>query len=164
MLNYKLLNSTNTKECIMTTLKETLRNDLTRNLKAHNELETTTLRLVLGEIQRAEKSGNTAVEFNDDKVLELIASEAKKRRGSAAIWVKEGVVDRAERETAEADFLATYLPVQLTTEAIEELVTNAIAELGTAANVGQVMKLIVPFTKGRADGKLVSTIVKEKLA
>jgi len=143
----------------MTTLKEQLRADLTVNLKAHNELATTTLRLILGEIQSQEKGGKMAVEFDDAKVLNLIGQEAKKRRDSAAIYADAGSPDRAERETAEADFLATYLPTQLTKDEIVAIVNDVIAEHG-AGNFGLVMKNVTLLTKGRADGKLVSEIVR----
>jgi len=145
------------------TIKDTLKADLTKFLKERNELGKTTLRGVLGAVETAEKSGKTAVEFTDSQVLELLGREVKKRRETATIYAEAGQVERSERETAEADLIAKYLPAQLDREAIETFVDNAVAELGAAANMGKVMKLVTPFTKGRADGKLVSEIVRSKL-
>jgi uncharacterized protein YqeY len=145
------------------TIKDTLKADLTKFLKERNELGKTTLRGVLGAVETAEKSGKTAVEFTDSQVLELLGREVKKRRETATIYAGAGQVERSERETAEADLIAKYLPAQLDREAIETFVDNAVAELGAAANMGKVMKLVTPFTKGRADGKLVSEIVRSKL-
>jgi len=145
------------------TIKDTLKADLTKFLKERNELGKTTLRGVLGAVETAEKSGKTAVEFTDSQVLELLGREVKKRRETATIYAGAGQVERSERETAEADLIAKYLPAQLDREAIETFVDNAVAELGAAANLGKVMKLVTPFTKGRADGKLVSEIVRSKL-
>jgi len=145
------------------TIKDTLKADLTKFLKERNELGKTTLRGVLGAVETAEKSGKTAVEFTDSQVLELLGREVKKRRETATIYAEAGQVERSERETAEADLIAKYLPAQLDREAIETFVDNAVAELGAAANLGKVMKLVTPFTKGRADGKLVSEIVRSKL-
>lgn len=149
----------------MATLKETLATDLTVNLKARNELETTTLRNVIGAIQTAEKSGKTAVEFTDADVLDFVGREVKKRRETAKEFTSVGAVDRATRETAEADFLARYLPSQLTADEIEAIVVDAIAEVG-ATDVkafGQVMKLVTAKTKNQADGKTVSELVRSRL-
>ncbi len=152
----------------MTSVKDQLRADLNTNLKAHNATETLTLRNVLGAIQSAEKSGKTAVEYTDDQVLALIASEVKKRRGTAEEMLRAvelGRADGAERaakETTEADFLSKYLPEVLTNEEIENIVDSAIASLETP-NFGLVMKTVTAQTKGRADGRVVSEIVKAKL-
>lgn len=150
----------------MTTLKDQLKTDLTTNLKAHNELETMVLRAVIGEIQTQEKGGKTAVEFDDAKVLDLLARETKKRRDTATVWTDAGVLDRATRETAEADFLAQYLPTPLTQAEVEKAVADAVAafEAPTMRDFGAVMKAVVAATKGRADGKTVSTLVKAALA
>ena len=152
----------------MTSVKDQLRADLNVNLKAHNVAETLTLRNVLGAIQSAEKSGKTAVEYNDEQVLALIASEVKKRRGTAEEMLRAvdlGRPDGAEKaakETAEADFLAKYLPQVLTNTEIEKIVDDAIATLD-APNFGLVMKTVTSQTKGRADGRVVSELVKAKL-
>lgn len=146
----------------MSTLKETLQADLTRNFKAGNELEKTVLRSVLGEIQTQEKGGKTAVEFDDEKVLQVLSSEAKKRRATANEYAGAGVMDRAERENAEADFLAQYLPVALTEAEVAVIVDEVLASLDDP-NFGLVMKNVVARTKGKADGKLVSQLVKSKM-
>ena len=150
----------------MTTIKDTLRADLATNLKARNELETSVLRAVLGEVQSQEKAGKTAVEFDDAKVLEVLGKLVKQRRESATIYTDAGATDRATRETAEADFLAKYLPVQLTDEEVEAYVDAAIATFDAPAmkDFGAIMKVVVAATKGRADGKVVSALVKAKIA
>lgn len=149
----------------MATLKETLYADRTRFLKSGDELGKTTVRALINEIEKLEKSGRGEPKvLTDAEVVDVLGREVKKRRETATIYSGAGATERAERETVEADFIATYLPQQLTAEAITEFVDNAISELGGNANLGQVMKLVVPFTKGRADGKLVSEIVRSKLA
>lgn len=153
----------------MTTIKEQLQADLTTNLKARNELETTTLRNLLGAIQTQEKSGKTSVEFTDEKVLTLIGQEVKKRRDTAVVYEEAGKVDRAARELAEVEVLAKYLPAQLTEEEIEAIVNTEIAEFSklaepTMKNFGLVMKAVTLQTKGKADGKVVSALVKSKLS
>lgn len=151
----------------MTTLKDRLRADLTVNLKAHNELETTTLRGVLGAVQTQEKAGKTAVEFDDAGVLKVIAKETKQRRESAVEYAGVGAEDRATRETAEADFLAQYLPTQLTAVEVEAIVDEVIAaqeNAPTMRDFGKLMKTVLASAQGRTDGNIVSEIVKRKLA
>jgi uncharacterized protein YqeY len=149
----------------MTTLKETLKADLTTNLKARNELAVTTLRSVIGAIQTQEKAGKTATEFDESKVKAVLAKELKNRRDSAVIYADAGATDRADRETAEADFLAVYLPTNLTDAEVEALVIEAIDLVGatSAADFGKVMKVVVTKADGRADGKTISTLVRTKL-
>ncbi len=150
----------------MTSVKERLQSDLTVNLKAHKELETTVLRSVLGAVQYKEKAGKSAADFDDAQVLVVLAAELKKRRDTAAEWTRVNVLDRAERETAEADFLAQYLPVPLTNEEVEELVVSALAtfEAPTMKDFGAIMKSVVAAADGRVDGKLVSELVRAKLS
>lgn len=151
----------------MTTLKERLRDDLTANLKAHNELETSTLRSVLGTIQTQEKAGKVAVEFNDDEVIKSLAKESKQRLDSATEYAGVGAYDRAARETAEAEFLARYLPVPLALAEVEVMVEDVLSNYEgtpTMRDFGAIMKVVLANAKGRTDGKIVSEIVKRKLA
>lgn len=150
----------------MTTLKDTLKADLTVNLKARNELETTTLRSVLGAIQTQEKAGKTAVEFDDAQVEAVLAKELKKRRETAAEYARVNVPDRAARETAEADFIATYLPKGLTEDEVKAIVAETVADFDAPSmrDFGAIMKQVVAQVKGRADGKLVSELVKAQLS
>lgn len=150
----------------MTTLKDTLKADLTVNLKARNELETTTLRSVLGAIQTQEKAGKTAVEFDDAQVEAVLAKELKKRRETAAEYARVNVPDRAARETAEADFIATYLPEGLSEDEVKAIVADTVAgfDAPTMRDFGAIMKQVVAQVKGRADGKLVSELVKAQLS
>lgn len=144
-------------------IKDKLYTDRTKYLKDRNELGLSTLRGLIAAVEAVEKAGKEPVELSDTQVQEVLNRELKKRRETAEVYTKAGRTDRAERELAEAEFIKEYLPYQLTEEAIADLVNTAIKELGDNANLGQVMKLITPHTKGRADGKLVSGLVKAKL-
>lgn len=150
----------------MTTLKDTLKADLTVNLKARNELETTTLRSVLGAIQTQEKAGKTAVEFDDAQVEAVLAKELKKRRETAAEYARVNVPDRAAREQAEADFIASYLPEGLSEDEVKAIVAEVVAgfDAPSMRDFGAIMKQVVAQVKGRADGKLVSELVKAQLS
>lgn len=149
----------------MTTLKETIKADLTVGLKARNELVTTTLRNLTGTVQTQEKAGKEAKEFSDEQILTVINQEVKKRRDTAEIYAKAGATERAERELAEVDVLAKYLPTQLSEAEVEALVDAEIAKLEapTAKSFGLVMKSVLAEAKGQTDGKTVSALVKRKL-
>ena len=87
----------------------------------------------------------------------------KTRQDSLREFEKGGRQDLVEHVQAEMAVLEKYLPAQLTEDEIREVVKNAIAACGDQVNMGNIMKHVMPETKGRADGKLVNTIVKELL-
>jgi len=145
-------------------IKDRLYADRTKYLKDRNELGLSTLRGLIAAVEGAEKNGiGEPIVLSDARVQEVLNTELKKRRSAASEYAKAGRTDRAERELAEGELIKEYLPYQLTEEAVADLVNTAIKELGENANIGQVMKLVNPHTKGRADGKLVSGLVKAKL-
>ncbi|MBT2383056.1 GatB/YqeY domain-containing protein [Streptomyces sp. ISL-11] len=153
----------------MTTLKSTLRDDLTTAIKARDELRSSTLRLTLSAIAYEETAGKTSRELSDDDVLKVITREVKKRREAADAFAKGGRADSAERERAEGEVLAAYLPTQLSDEELSAIVAEAVAEAradgaeGPRA-MGAVMKIVKPKVAGRADGGRVSAEVKKLLA
>ncbi|MEU8551824.1 GatB/YqeY domain-containing protein [Streptomyces roseoverticillatus] len=153
----------------MTTLKAKLHDDLTTAIKARDELRSSTLRLTLSAIAYEETAGKSARELSDDEVLKVITREAKKRREAADAFDKGGRADSAERERAEGEVLAEYLPKQLSDEEIAAIVSDAVAEAkaGGAEGpkaMGAVMKIVNPKVAGRADGSRVAAEVKRLLA
>jgi uncharacterized protein len=103
--------------------------------------------------------------LDDNEVVAVLQKEAKARREAIADAQQAGRPDLVAANEAELRFLEVYLPQMLTREALVELARAAIAEAGVADVKGQgaVMKLLAPRTKGRADGRLVSDIVRELL-
>ena len=93
----------------MDDLRARLQEDLTYHFKNRDELETSTLRSLLGTVQTLEKSGKVETVYTGEQILAVIGKEVKKRRDTAAEYTGLGVPERAARETAEADFLAAYL-------------------------------------------------------
>ncbi len=150
----------------MTTLKARLREDMTAALKARDELTLATLRMALTAVQTEEVAGRQARELSEDEVLAVLTREAKKRREAAEAFDGAGRVELAERERAEGEVLARYLPAPLSDDELAELVRAAIAEAGATEprQMGQVMRLVQPRTAGRADGRRVSDEVKRQLA
>ncbi len=153
----------------MTTLKTRLQDDLTAAIKARDELRSSTLRLTLTAIQKEEVAGESARALSDAEVEKIVAREAKKRREAADAFAKGGRAEQAERERAEGEVLAEYLPKQLTDEELDALVAEAVAEAKAAGAegpkaMGAVMKIVNPKVAGRAEGGRVAAAVKKRLA
>ncbi|CAA9342873.1 MAG: Transamidase GatB domain protein [uncultured Nocardioidaceae bacterium] len=144
-----------------------IRTDLTASMKARDELRSSTLRMVLAAVQTAEVAGKQARRLSDDEVVGVVAAEAKKRRESATAFDGGGRPELADKERAEAEILAEYLPEQLDADAISALVARAVAETGAAGEgmraMGKVMGRLQPQVRGRADGGVVAAEVKRQL-
>jgi uncharacterized protein YqeY len=151
----------------MSELKNRIRTDMTRALKARDELRTSTLRMVVAAITAAEVAGEQARELSDDEVQAVIASQAKKSREAAEAFAEGGRHELAEKETAEAAILAEYLPEQLSAEQVAEIVAVIVASTGAADDgmrtMGRVMGAVQSRLKGRADGRMVAAEVKRQL-
>ena len=147
-------------------LKERLQSDLTTAIRARDELTAATLRMALTAITTEEVAGTQARTLSDAEVITVLGREAKKRRESATAFDDAGRRELADRERAEGDVLAGYLPAQLGDEEIAALVRDAIAELGVSGPqaMGQVMKTVQPKVAGRAEGGRVAAEVKRQLA
>ena len=147
-------------------LKEKLQNDLTEAMRARDEVRSSTIRMVLTAIKNEEVSGKEARELSDAEVITVLSREAKKRREAAEAFEQAGAKDRADMEKAEGVVIAEYLPVQLSESEIQEMIDAAIAETGATGpqQMGLVMKSIQPKIAGRADGGVVSSLVKAALS
>jgi uncharacterized protein len=151
----------------MAELKERLRADLTRSMKARDSLRSSTLRMVLTAITNAEVSGKQARELDDAQVVDVLSTEMKKRREAATAYDDAGRQELADKERAEAAVLTEYLPAQLSEEEITAIVSQAVESTGAAGQgtkaMGQVMRVVQPQVKGRADGAVVAAEVKRQL-
>ena len=147
-------------------LKEKLQNDLTEAMRARDEVRSSTIRMVLTAIKNEEVSGKEARDLSDAEVITVLSREAKKRREAAEAFEQAGAADRAANEKAEGAIIAEYLPAQLSESEIKEMIAAAITESGATGpqQMGQVMKLIQPKIAGRADGGIVSSLVKAALS
>jgi uncharacterized protein YqeY len=151
----------------MSELKDRLRSDLTTSIKARDELRSSTLRMVLAAITNAEVAGKVARELDDEDIIGVLSTEAKKRREAATAFADAGRTELADKETAEAAVLADYLPEQLDAAAIAEIVTAATQQTGAAEEgmraMGKVMGVVQPQVRGRADGAAVAAEVRRQL-
>jgi len=147
-------------------LKEKLQNDLTSSMRARDEIRSSTIRMILTSIKNEEVAGKEARDLSDAQIITVLSREAKKRREAAEAFDQAGAKDRADQERAEGGIIAEYLPAQLSESEIKELIKAAIAETGanSPAQMGLVMKSLQPKTAGKADGGLVSSLVKAALA
>ena len=147
------------------TLKEKINIDLTASMKAGEKIRTETLRSLRALILDFEKSG-VDHEMNPDEEMKLLLSAAKKRKEAMDLFQTNNRPELAEKEKAEYEVIATYLPQQMTREEVEARVVEVIAEIKPAgiADINKVIPVLMKELKGKADGKLVQEIVKEKLA
>ncbi|CAL9512383.1 GatB/YqeY domain-containing protein [Streptomyces collinus] len=153
----------------MTTLKSKLQDDLNVAIKERDELRSSTLRLTLAAITKEEVAGKEKRVLSDDEVQKVIAREAKKRREAADAFAQGGRAEQAEREKAEGEILATYLPQPLSDEQLQEIVAQAVEEAKAAGAegpraMGAVMKIVNPKVAGQAEGGRVAAAVKKLLA
>ena len=151
----------------MSTLKDRLRADLTAAMKSRDELRSSTLRMILTAVTNAEVAGKEARVLSDDDIVGVLSTEAKKRREAAIAFDDGGRVEMAAKERAEAEVIADYLPEQLGPDEIATIVTEAVEKLGVAGAgpkaMGQVMGVVQPQVKGRADGAAVAAEVRRQL-
>jgi len=146
-------------------LKEKLQSDLTEAIRGRAEVKSGTIRMLLAAITNEEVSGKAARVLNDAEIITVLSREAKKRREAVEAYVAAKRTDLADKEKAEGDVIAQYLPAQLSEEDIKKMIADAIAETGAAgpSGMGLVMKVLSPKIAGKADGGVVSGLVKAAL-
>lgn len=147
-------------------LKQKLREELKQSMLARTELKTSVLRMLISGITYYEiQKGGAGYEATDEDVLAVIQKEAKQRRDSIGEFNKAARPELANKEAKELEMLQVYLPKQMSEAQIREIVIATISEINakTVAEMGKVMGALMPKVKGKADGSLVSKIVKESL-
>jgi uncharacterized protein YqeY len=148
------------------TLREKIPEDLKNALRIKNELELSVLRMLQASIRNKEIELKRGKEFlTDEEVIEVISGEVKRRKDAASEYTKANRQDLADKEKAEVDILMRYMPKQMEEEEIRLETRNVIDEVNALSvkDMGKVMKSIMPRLKGRAEGSLVSRIVREEL-
>jgi uncharacterized protein len=133
-------------------------------MKARDAERRDALRLIVNALKSSEKELQRPL--SDDEELQVLQRERKRRIEAAEAFRTGGHEDRAEAEERELAILEEFMPEPLSEEEIEEIVDDAIAEVGATsmADLGRVMADVMPQIAGRADGSQVSQIVREKLA
>ena len=146
-------------------LKEKLQADLTDAIRSRNEVVSGTVRMLLAAITNEEVAGKAAKVLTDAEIITVLSREAKKRREAVEAYTQAKRDDLAGKEKAEAAVIANYLPEQLSEDEIKKLIADAIAETDAKgpAGMGLVMKVLQPKIAGKADGGVVSGLVKSYL-
>lgn len=146
------------------TLRDRIEAAMRDAMRARDEQRTQTLRMAMAAAQNRRIA--LGRDLTDDEVVEVLTKQVKQRRESVEMYRSGGREDRAALEEAEAAILAEFLPQQLEEAEVESLARAAIAETGatSSADLGRVMGRLSPQTKGRADGRMVSEVVRRLLA
>ena len=149
----------------MSDLKSKLQSDLNDAIKSRNTVVAETISMVLSAITNEEVAGKEKKELSDAEVITVLTREAKKRREAAEAFEQGGRADRAAAERAEGEVIAGYLPEQLSENDLNKLIAETIAAVGASgpADMGKVMGALKAKVAGKADGALVSTLVKAAL-
>ncbi len=162
-------------------LKEKIEENFKKSLKEKKEIELSALRMLKAAVLNREKEKRYKLskenpdfdkeklekesQFTDEEVIDVVSAEIKKRREALLLFEKGKREDLAVKEKAEIEILQKYLPEQIPEEQIKKLVKEAIEKTKAQSikDMGKVMSELMPKVKGRADGSLVSKIVKDLL-
>jgi uncharacterized protein len=147
-------------------LEERLEQDMKSALKAGDATRLSTLRMMRSQLLLERKKSVSKTSLSDDEVIAVLGAYAKKLRESAAEYEKLGRPTEAEAIRGEAKLVQEYLPALLTEDEAREMVRQVVAELGITSikDFGRAMKEVQARAKGRADGKLLSELVRASLA
>ena len=144
-------------------LRETLDSNLKDAMRNKEALRRTVLRTMLSEIRNAEINSQTTLD--DEGIISVLTKQVQQRKDSVEAYNAANRQDLVDKETEEINIISVYLPDQLPPEEIEGIIKAAILETGASSlsDMGKVMGFVMPQVRGRADGKIVNTIVTEIL-
>lgn len=145
-------------------LIERLEGDLKEAMVARDADRRDALRLILASLRSAEKELQRPL--HDDEELQVLQRERKRRVEAAEAYRAAGREEQAAGEERELAILEAFMPAQMSEDELEEIIDDAIAEVGATSirDLGRVMADVMPQVSGRADGSVVSQLVREKLA
>lgn len=145
-------------------IEEKLLLDMKTAMKERDKLRLETIRGLRSQLKNA--LIDKGDKLTEDEVIQVLSGASKKRKESIEQFKKVGREDRAEIETQELTIIQSYLPQQLTQDEIIKMVDSIISEVQAESlnDLGKVMGSIMPKIKGRADGKIVQNIVRERLS
>lgn len=144
-------------------IKERIQDDLKTAMKSGDTRRREILRLLMSVFKQAEVDRRVTLSAEDE--IDLLGSEAKKRRESIEEMTRAGRTELAAQEQYELEVIESYLPAQLGRDEIERIVDEVVAETGASGprDIGRVMGAVMPRVRGQADGKLVSEVVRQRL-
>ncbi len=148
-------------------MKQQLKDELKQAMLSRDTVKTSVLRMVLSAVGYFEiQKGGAGYEASDDEVMAVVQKEVKQHKDSIEQFGKAGRQELMDKEKKELEILQEYLPAQISEEEVRVLVEEAVKQTGAAnpADMGKVMSVLMGKVKGKADGSLVSKLVREALA
>ncbi len=144
-------------------LRETLDSDLKEAMRNKEALKRTVLRTMLSEIRNTEINSQTTLD--DEGIISVLTKQVQQRKDSVEAYEAANRQDLVNKETEEISIISVYLPEQLPQEEVEQIIEAAISQSGASSldDMGKIMGLVMPQVRGRADGKIVNSIVTSKL-
>jgi hypothetical protein len=145
------------------TLKARLESDVKTAMRSGDTLRRSVIRILRSEIHNQEIAAKA--ELDDEGVIRVLSRQAQQRRDSIEAYKSGNRQDLVDRETDELHIILEYLPAQMTRDEIQELVRKAIADTGAEGppDIGRVMGVLMPQVAGKAEGREVSSIVRDLL-
>ena len=134
-------------------------------MKEKNQTALTSLRAIKSASLLAQTESGAKADLTEEQELKILQKQVKQRKDSAAIYKEQGREDLALPELAEAEIIGQFLPAALSDEEVSEIVEKTIQDIGAEGmkDMGKVMGIVSKAVAGKADGKTISTIVKQKL-
>lgn len=147
----------------MPTIKERVAEDMKSAMKSGDKAKLAAVRMLHAAIRK--KEIDERIDLSDDETIKVISSLVKQRQDSIEQFKAGNRPDLVEKETAELTLLQAYLPAQMSKDELVKVIDGAIQEANakTAKDMGAVMKVLMPKVSGKADGKLVNQLVRERL-
>jgi hypothetical protein len=144
---------------------DNLTEEIKNAMRSKNTVKLESLRAIKSAVLLAETSSGSSGNISDQEAIKLLQRLVKQRKDSAAIFKEQNRLDLAEPEEAQAEVIASFLPIQLTDQEVESAIANIIESSGAEGmkDMGKVMGMASKQLAGKADGKRISNIVKEKL-
>ena len=145
---------------------DNLTTEIKEAMKAKNALALESLRAIKSAVLLQKSEAGASDEMSEDEEIKLLQKLVKQRRDSAAIFREQNRVDLAEPEEAQAEIIARFLPEQLSEEEVGKVIESIIAQTGASSmkDMGKVMGMLSKQLAGKADGKTISTLVKQLLS
>ncbi len=149
----------------MAATKTRLKADLATAIRAKDEVAKSTIRMLLAAITMKETGGKVARELSDAEEIAVLTEERDKRRDSAHTYAEAGRQELADKENAEAEFVAAYLPAPLSSEELDALIAAEVAKVDQPSmkDMGAIVKAVKTQAAGRAQGAEIAARVKAAL-
>ena len=147
----------------MPSIKERISEDMKAAMKSGDKAKLGAVRMLHAAVRK--KEIDDRIDLDDSAVIKVISSLVKQRQDSIEQFTAGNRQDLVDKETAELKLLQAYMPAQMPQDELVKIIEAAIAEANakTQKDIGAVMKVLMPKTAGKADGKLVNQLVRERL-